>query len=146
MESARQRLISAGCLQRVTSSGSAVQLECNYSGGRPHRAPDEHDTRMGRLDIKHTGFVEASKTADHQTTRGLREILEREGNADDLIGFMQDRMLPVEGIEARNIAEELLKKPPALGYLTISNALQWRLQYSRVITVAGSIESVVRIR
>jgi hypothetical protein len=27
--------------------------------------------------------------------------------------------------------------PPELGYLTISNALQWRLQYSRVIEQAG---------
>ena len=27
---------------------------------------------------------------------------------------------------------------PRLGYLTISNALQWRLQYSRVIEQAGA--------
>ena len=43
-----------------------------------------------------------------------------------------DRNLPVDDIEANNIAEELLKAPPAQGYLTISNALQWRLQYSRI--------------
>ena len=40
-------------------------------------------------------------------------------------------------IEARRIAQELLKNPPNIGYLTISNALQWRLQYRRLIEQAG---------
>jgi len=30
-------------------------------------------------------------------------------------------------------------------YLTISNALQWRLQYSRVIEQAGKVEGVLRL-
>jgi len=34
-------------------------------------------------------------------------------------------------MEAENLADEVLRKPPQLGYLTISNALQWRLQYGR---------------
>jgi hypothetical protein len=59
---------------------------------------------------------------------------------------MQDKMLPVDEIEARAIAEDLLKSPPELGYLTISNALQWRLQYARVIAQAGQVEGIVRIR
>jgi len=32
-----------------------------------------------------------------------------------------------------------------IGYLTISNALQWRLQYSRVIEQAGKVEGVLRL-
>jgi len=37
-------------------------------------------------------------------TEGLREILANEGSQDDLIAFMQDKMLPVEEIEAARIA------------------------------------------
>ncbi len=107
---------------------------------------DDAEALTGRLDIKHTVFVAAKRTADHQTTKGLLEILKRDGNSEDLIAFMRDRMLPVEEIEANTIAEELLHQPPELGYLTISNALQWRLQYSRAITVAGSIDGVERVR
>lgn len=33
-----------------------------------------------------------------------------------------------------------------IGYLTISNALQWRLQYSRVIQKAGDIAGISRVR
>ena len=47
-------------------------------------------------------------------------------------------MLPVDDIEAEKIVQELLKRPPEIGYLTISNALQWRLQYGRVMGDAGA--------
>jgi hypothetical protein len=43
------------------------------------------------------------------------------------------------------IAKELLKTPPVVGYLTISNALQWRLQYNRVISEAGKTEGIIKI-
>ena len=33
--------------------------------------------------------------------------------------------------------------PPQQGYLTISNALQWRLQYSRVLALKNSVSGVV---
>jgi hypothetical protein len=76
---------------------------------------------------------------------GLRRILENEGNKDDLLAFMQERMLWMDDIEASNIADELLERPPEIGYLTISNALQWRLQYGRVIEKAGSVPRVERL-
>lgn len=65
---------------------------------------------------------------------------------DDLVAFMQDKNLPVDEIEARKIAKDIVKRPPALGYLTISNALQWRLQYTRVIAEAGKVAGIVRVK
>lgn len=79
-------------------------------------------------------------------TRGLLEILERNGNGDDIIGFLMDRNLQVDNIEATNIAQAVLAQPPALGYLTISNALQWRIHYQRVIDQADAVSGVIRIR
>lgn len=105
---------------------------------------DDPATQTGLLNIQHAIFVEKERTADHQMTRGLRQILDNDGNAEDLISFMRDRNLPVDDIEATNIAEELLRETPLLGYLTISNALQWRLQYSRVIEKAGQVEGVIK--
>lgn len=107
---------------------------------------DDHDAKTGRLDIQHVIFVEANRTADFQMTRGLRKIVEEDGNVDDLVAFMQDKLLPVDEIEVRRLAEEVLKTPPEQGYLTISNALQWRLQYSRVIEQAGSVPGILRVR
>ena len=110
-----------------------------------YQKTDDGMKRTGNLQIRHTIFVSESRTADYQTTRGIREIIERNGNSDDLIAFMRDRNLPIDDVEAMQLADELLKDPPPLGYLTISNALQWRLQYGRVIEKAGTIDGILRV-
>lgn len=107
---------------------------------------DDRKRRTGRLYMQHTIFVEQDRTADFQMTKGILEIIKNEGNVDDLIAFMHDKNLPVDDIEANSIAEEIIKNPPKQGYLTISNALQWRLQYSRVIQEAGKIKGIRRVR
>ena len=107
---------------------------------------DDRATSTAHLDVQHVIFVEKERTADFQTTTGVCRILDNEGNKDDLLAFMQERMLPVEEIEAGNIADELLRKRPEIGYLTISNALQWRLQYRRVIEQAGNVPGVLRLK
>lgn len=107
---------------------------------------DDSITSTSRLDIQHVIFIEKERTADFQTTMGIRRILENEGNKDDLLAFMQERLLPVDEIEAEKIVDELLATPPEIGYLTISNALQWRLQYSRVINNAGTIQGIIKLK
>jgi len=96
--------------------------------------------------MQHTVFVEKEKTADFQMTKGILQILENDGNVEDLIAFMQDRNLLVDDIQAQAIAEQIVQRPPEQGYLTISNALQWRLQYGRVIQEAGKVDGIYRIR
>lgn len=107
---------------------------------------DDPLTATGHLDVQRVIFVEKERTADFQTTTGIRKILENQGNKDDLLAFMQERLLPIDEIEANAIADELLIAPPEIGYLTISNALQWRLQYSRVINNAGAVEGVIKLK
>lgn len=106
---------------------------------------DDNENRTGHLDILHTIFVAAERTADYQTTTGIRRILDNNGNQDDLFAFLEERMLPVDNIEAQSIVDEVMNKPPEIGYLTISNALQWRLQYRRVIEKAGEVDGVIRV-
>ncbi|MEG5104720.1 type II restriction endonuclease [Microcoleus sp. AT13-A5] len=106
---------------------------------------DNSTIRTATLNILHTIYVSAERTADFQMTRGIRNILDNEGNKDDLLAFMFDKNLPVDEIEAANIADEILRNQPLQGFLTISNALQWRLQYGRVIERAGQQEGVIAV-
>lgn len=101
---------------------------------------DDPEIKSAQLQILHGIFVDKSKTGDYQTTRGILEILERNGNRDDLAAFLEDRNLPVDDVGRDALAERILNSPPELGYLTISNALQWRVQYGRVIVVSKSDE------
>lgn len=107
---------------------------------------DNSNNKTGRLNMQHTIFIDKSRTADFQTTRGILDILSREGNKDDIIAFLGDRNLPVDEIGADRLADRILESPPNQGYLTISNALQWRLQYGRIIQQAGTIPGIIRIR
>ncbi len=108
---------------------------------------DDADTKTSTLNIIHTILIEKERTADYQMTTKLKEIVSNKGNADDLVAFMRDRNLPVDDIEAYAIANEILSGAPLMeGYLTISNALQWRLQYSRIITEAGKVSGIIRVR
>ena len=110
---------------------------------------DKHDdgvARTGLLDLQHVIFVEEHLTGDYQTTTGIRRLIENEANVDDLIAFLDERRLPLDDIQRLELAEELLANPPGAGYLTISNALQWRLQYGRIIEEAGAVPGIHRVR
>lgn len=106
---------------------------------------DDPVTQTGRLDLHHTIFVEKERTADYQITVALRRIVENGANRDDILACFEERLLPVDNSEAVALADEVLRVPPQIGYLTISNALQWRLQYSRVIEHAGKVEGILRL-
>lgn len=107
---------------------------------------DDPQLRTGTLNINHVVLVEKHRTADYQVTTGLQKLLANNANEDDLVAFMHERYLPMDDIEATKIAQELLAGAQLqTGYLTISNALQWRLQYGRVITQAGTVEGLQKI-
>jgi hypothetical protein len=103
------------------------------------------DGQEYNLRFLHARFIDKSRTSDYQTTRGLKEITERDGNIDDIKAFLMDRNLPVDEIALEKIAQEILGNPPLIGYLTVSNALQWRLQYSRAIKLLERVNGVVKI-
>lgn len=106
---------------------------------------DDEKSRTCRLDIQHTIFVQKERTSDYQTTSGLRRLIENNANRDDILAFFEERMLPVDEVEAEALADEVLRTPPEVGYLTVSNALQWRLQYGRVIEQAGKVGGILRL-
>ena len=105
---------------------------------------DDANEKVARLNILNVVFVSKERTGDWQTTKGIMDILSRSGNKDDIITFLEERSLPLDEIGRELLAEHILQVPPEIGYLTISNALQWRLQYSRAIMTAtqSSVEGV----
>lgn len=85
-------------------------------------------------------FIDKDRTADFTTTKKLREMVYDGANKEDIAGFLQDKNIPGDEIVYNNLADEILARLPEQGYLTISNALQWRLQYSRAIALDNSIK------
>jgi len=101
--------------------------------------------KAARLDFVSCSFIHANRTADYQTTRMLGQMLRNNSNADDVIAYLTDRNLPADEITMAGLAKEILTTPPEQGYLTISNALQWRLQYGRVVELAEPVDGIISI-
>jgi hypothetical protein len=111
-----------------------------------YKKEDNSQNKTSILNIVHTVFVEKERTADFQLTTSLNSILNNHGNKDDIISLFLDKNIPVDEIGAAELADEVMRNRPKIGYLTISNALQWRLQYARIIEKAGSVEGVYKLK
>ncbi len=94
------------------------------------------------LRFTHCTFIAKERTGDFTITKRLREMVGDGANKEDIIGLLQDRSVPGDEIVYNDLADEILAHPPKQGYLTISNALQWRLQYTRVIALDNRVEGV----
>lgn len=75
----------------------------------------------------------------------MRKIIENQGNQDDVFAFLVEHNIPGDEVSLYQMAEDILKTPPQIGYLTISNALQWRLQYGRVVNMSDKVKGIKQI-
>lgn len=106
---------------------------------------DDPDKKISNLNFVSCSFIYKNRTADYQLTRTIRQMLENNANSEDIIAYLTDRNLPAEEITMNQLAEEILANPPQQGYLTISNALQWRLQYGRIVDLNENVEGIIPI-
>jgi hypothetical protein len=109
---------------------------------------DKHDdakTKTALLDFVSCSFIEKERTADYQTTTTIRQMIDNKANAEDIFAYLNDRNIPADEITLMQMAEQILENPPEIGYLTISNALQWRLQYGRIVALKEEVEGIVKI-
>jgi len=106
---------------------------------------DDSDKKVSNLNFVSCSFIYKNRTADYQLTRSIQQMLENNANSEDIIAYLTDRNLPAEEITMNQLAEEILANPPQQGYLTISNALQWRLQYSRIVELSKNVEGIIPI-
>jgi len=94
------------------------------------------------LRFTHCTFISKEKTSDYTLTRLINEHKKVGANIDDVLGLLSDKGLPGDEITLRDIAEQILQNDVEQGYLTISNALQWRLQYRRVIELNNAVPGI----
>lgn len=106
---------------------------------------DDPTTQTAILNFVSCSFVHKERTADYTTTYRLREMVKDGANEADIIAYLQDKNIPADEITLSKVAEQILQTPPEQGYLTISNALQWRLQYQRIVALADDIQGIEKI-
>jgi len=106
---------------------------------------DNSRTKTANLNFVSCSFVSKERTADYTTTYRLREMVKDNANTVDIIAYLSDKHIPADEITLGKLAEHILHTPPEQGYLTISNALQWRLQYQRIVTLDKEVQGITKI-
>jgi hypothetical protein len=106
---------------------------------------DDPKTRTAKLDFVSCLFISKERTADYTTTYRLREMVKDKANIEDIVAYLSDKNIPADEITLNQLAKQILKTPPVQGYLTISNALQWRLQYQRVVALDKNVQGISKV-
>ncbi|RLD56293.1 MAG: restriction endonuclease [Bacteroidetes bacterium] len=106
---------------------------------------DNQENETAILNFKSCSFISKERTADYTTTFRLIEMVNDGANVEDIIAYLNDKNIPADDITLNQIAEQIIKNPPKQGYLTISNALQWRLQYGRVVALSERVKGITKI-
>lgn len=106
---------------------------------------DDPETQTAILNFVSCSFVYKERTADYTTTFRLREMVKDGANEADIMAYLQDKNIPADEITLSKIANQILETLPEQGYLTISNALQWRLQYQRIVALDDDIPGIDKI-
>lgn len=106
---------------------------------------DDQNTKTAKLNFVSCSFISNERTADYTTTFRLREMVKDNANLEDIVSYLNDKNIPADEITLSKLAEQILQTPPEQGYLTISNALQWRLQYQRIVTLSEDVSGIFKI-
>ena len=106
---------------------------------------DDPKTQTAILNFVSCSFVSKERTADYTTTSILNDMKKVEANEDDIVAFLEGIKLPADEITLQQIAGIILATEIPIGYLTISNALQWRLQYKRIVNLTDDVPGVEKI-
>ena len=105
---------------------------------------DKKDTKKtSHLNFLNCTFIDETRTADFTVTKRLTEMIKDGANKADIFAYFEDRNIPGDEITLSLLADEVIQNGVQQGYLTISNALQWRLQYQRVISLSNSVKGVM---
>ena len=106
---------------------------------------DDPTTETAILNFVSCVFVSKERTADYTTTYRIREMIKDGATEADVVGFLVDRNIPADEITLQQLAAQILKDTPKQGYLTISNALQWRLQYQRIVDLTNPVSGISKM-
>lgn len=106
---------------------------------------DNPESKTSILNFVSCSFVSRERTSDFTTTSILNQMKTVGANEADIVAFLEGIKLPADEIALKQIAEIILKTEIPIGYLTISNALQWRLQYARIRDLKNDIPGINKI-
>lgn len=82
------------------------------------------------IKFKSCTFIKSEETGDYVLTKNLIKMLENNWDKEKIRYYLEECNLPCDEDTLNKLTEEVMENPPKQGYLTISNAFQWRIKYN----------------
>lgn len=95
------------------------------------------------LDIS---FIDESKTGDYTITKLVNDMLDEGCNKNDIINLLRIREISDDTETLNMLSDMIISKRPNQGYLTISNAMQLRLKYTRITDLKEKVDGIRKIK
>lgn len=106
---------------------------------------DHPETKTAVLDFVSCAFISKERTADYTTTYRLREMISDGANEEDIAGFLRDRYLTYNEVEAKLLAKQTLSMTMKQGYLSSPQMLQLGLPYRHVMDLNKRVFGVSKL-
>jgi len=123
------------------TSGKKPQSSCSFTDVRQkiyglgynllliiYTKKDENNTSF--LNFESCTFIKADETGDYVLTKNLIKMVENNWKKDKIRYYLSESNLPCDDKTLDELTNEIIENPPKQGYLTISNAFQWRIKYN----------------
>lgn len=106
---------------------------------------DDPKTRTANPNFFICSFAAKERTEDYAKNFRLREIVKDKANEVDIIAYIQDKNFTADETTLSELVKQILSNPQEQGYLTISNTLQWRLQYQRIVDLSENANGITKV-
>lgn len=94
------------------------------------------------IDFKNCIFLKSENTGDYNLTKALRELNDYTFTEEEIMKILKKTNIPGDTQTLKNLAKKIILNPPQQGYLTISNAFQWRLRYNNLIHLENRTDEI----
>lgn len=94
------------------------------------------------INFEYCIFLEAERSGDYNLTKILRKMIKLGAKEEDIIDILKDMDVPGDNRNLKELAKKIISNPPNQGYLTISNAFQWRIKYNNLINLEKEVKGV----
>jgi hypothetical protein len=106
---------------------------------------DDPLSKTAILEFVSCNFIEKERTGDYKTTFYLRQIIDSDGNLEDIFAYLNDIYISFDEEILWELAKEILKYPPQQGYLSEQFVRVKQNYLRKIIELDTEIEGIIPI-
>jgi hypothetical protein len=106
---------------------------------------DDPINKTAILDFVSCNFIEKERTGDYQTTFYLNQIIDSDGNLDDIFAYLNDVYISFDEQILWQLAKKILENPPLQGYISNLFVLEKQNYLRKIIELDKEVEGIIPI-